>query len=72
MATKYDRALDRLEGQMAAGSLFRAFACPVPTKYRNEACGSGDCECARERKAHMQATKWRGSFVVIDSEMADL
>jgi hypothetical protein len=72
MATKYDRTLDKLEAQMIRGSLFRAFICPVPTKYRNEACGEGECECAREREAYMQATRWKGQFVVIDREMADL
>lgn len=59
MATKYERALGKLENAVS-GPLYKVHVDYDPS------------ETARLRDEHMRATKGRGSFVIIRPEAADL
>lgn len=58
MSTKYDKRIDALVGKGA--DLMKVWV------------NYDDAETERERARHMQATRGRGSFVVIDEFAADL
>lgn len=59
MATKYDRALVKLE-TAASAPLFKVYVDVDPV------------ETERERERHMRETRGRGEFIVIPAFAADL